>query len=203
MAITFVAAAGNTGSSNNLTVNVPAGTANDDVMVMNVTGGQTITDPTGWTPIDSSVSGAYHAKTYYRVASSEPASYTVSFGSFTTTIAVINTYRGVDTTNPINAHSLQNYASASALSFTAITTTATCTVVGLIAGSTGTYSSGITTGYTQRYNTTSFFTEDNSNVAPGTQSLTTVTWSAAIIAADAVIALNSPAPAGNPVMMLV
>ena len=90
-------------TSTTLTVNVPAGTLDGHVMVAFVAsfGGANVpADETGWTTIGSTDGGA-SIKTYRRVASSEPASYT--FDALADgIIAVISTYSGVDTLNPIN-----------------------------------------------------------------------------------------------------
>lgn len=90
MAIAFRAAASAIYSvgSTTVTINVPTGTTNNDFMVMFMSGGnmgagRSITTPTGWNLIDATTGtnsggSSDYLNTYWRVASSEPASYTVN-----------------------------------------------------------------------------------------------------------------------------
>ncbi len=107
-----------------LTVNVPAGTITDDVMIASITvrpcsntnGGActvTLTPPAGWTLIrlieqtGGGGTGGFGNRlaVYRRVATgSEPASYTWTFGGTPVhagAVGVITSFSGVDTTNPI------------------------------------------------------------------------------------------------------
>lgn len=110
MAITFVAAATGgslTNGSGQCTINVPAGTTNGDVMVMNLNSSwpnQTTIAVTGWTAIlNYTVNSGNneYSHVYWRVASSEPASYTINPGNGNL-LGSILTYRGVDNSNPID-----------------------------------------------------------------------------------------------------
>jgi hypothetical protein len=66
------------------TINLPAGTVNGDVLVMfisrNSTSATTATAPAGWSTIFNT-SATNGASIFWKVASSEPASYTVTLGS--------------------------------------------------------------------------------------------------------------------------
>lgn len=99
-------------------VNVPTGTTNGDLLLAaaSVSLGATITAPAGWTLIRSDNNGGVAASSiktslYYRVASSEPASYTwaATEGSASAIrLRVIQAaYSGIDTTNPIDSNSGQ------------------------------------------------------------------------------------------------
>jgi hypothetical protein len=87
--------AGQTTSSTTITVNVPSGTANGDLMILVVCSGAgttTWTTPSGWT-LWSPTLDANGRAVFYRTASSEPASYTITQSISTTSNANILTYR--------------------------------------------------------------------------------------------------------------
>ena len=99
------------GDDTSLVVNVPNGTADGDVMVAFIhgedsdAGGRTLTLPGGWTSVDDYLkTGGNDARcgVAYRVASSEPASYTFTMSTGEAMVAAILTYRGIDNTNPID-----------------------------------------------------------------------------------------------------
>jgi len=82
-------------NSTTITVNVPAGTTNNDLMILLVCSGSgtnTWTTPSGWT-LWSPTTNANGRAIYYRTASSEPASYTITQSGSTTSDAYILTYR--------------------------------------------------------------------------------------------------------------
>jgi len=98
-----------------LTINVPAGTAAEDVMIASVAVRDspiTLTPPAGWTLVREDVQGGggggtSRMATYYRVASgAEPASYTWYFGggAHVGAAGVISSFSGVDTAVPIDDH---------------------------------------------------------------------------------------------------
>lgn len=119
-----------------LTVNVPAGTVANDVMIASIamrpcsnTSGAacttTITAPAGWTQVGTTIDQTTGAGTggyghrlaiYRRVATgAEPASYTWSFGGTPVhagATGVISSFSGVDTANPIVANAGQATAAA-------------------------------------------------------------------------------------------
>lgn len=114
MPIAFRAADGantGTGTATSIAVNVPAGTVDGDVMVAVVftTGGTgaEISAPAGWTTVNNTEVGTVLAvATFYRVASSEPASYTFTFDTTSSRQggAIISSYSGVDNTTPVDVN---------------------------------------------------------------------------------------------------
>ena len=116
------------GAGSPLTINVPAGTVANDVMIASITmrpcsnssGGActtTINEPSGWTQVGTTIDQTTGAGTggfghrlamYRRIASgAEPASYTWSFGGTPVhagAAGAILSFSGVDTTNPIVAN---------------------------------------------------------------------------------------------------
>lgn len=100
-----------------LTINVPAGTQADDVMIASIVvrpANMLITPPAGWTlvrlinqPAGGGTGGSGQVQaTYYRVATAaEPASYTWRFfgGVSNGAAGGILSFSGVDTANPIDA----------------------------------------------------------------------------------------------------
>jgi len=88
-------------SSNTFVINVPSGVANDDFLVMGYHCIQTTSSPTitGWTQAATISDGVQDNLTriYWRRASSEPASYTVTLGATygTQAAATILRYTGV------------------------------------------------------------------------------------------------------------
>src|SRR5712692_2699944 len=118
----------NSGGGPTLTIGEPAGTTSGDVMVAHVivrTAGNTITPPAGWNLVlrqDSSSS--ISTVSYVKVAgSSEPASYSWSFGTAGQASGGIASYIGVDTTNPVNVANAQYNASTSNVDNSGVTTT--------------------------------------------------------------------------------
>ena len=82
-------------SATTISVNVPAGTTNGDLMILLVCsaiGSNTWTTPSGWT-LWSPTTNANGRAIYYRTASSEPASYTITQSGSTNSNAYILTYR--------------------------------------------------------------------------------------------------------------
>ncbi|MFJ6085159.1 hypothetical protein ACIQI8_27500 [Streptomyces sp. NPDC092369] len=160
MSISHVATASavtSTPTATSLACNVPAGTADTDVMIMLVSrasGTATVTTPSGWTvipnfPVTNSNGTALAG--FYRVASSEPASYTVAFSTGKAIIA-ISSYRGVDNTTPIHqsAAAADTTTRAAHTSPSVTTTLANCWIVagyvdrGSITASTWSTPSGLT-----------------------------------------------------------
>lgn len=114
-----------------LTVNVPAGTLDGDVMIASIawrpctSGGgspctSTVSPPSGWTVVNTMTQTAGGATgqsmvVYRRVASAEPASYTWFFGGTPVhagAVGGIVSFAGVDTTNPVVASLGQATASS-------------------------------------------------------------------------------------------
>lgn len=100
---TFVAAAGGQQTSGTtLTINVPTGTANGNVMIMcqGVNVPYTFTPNSAWTPLDrwATYGISKSGQCWYRVANSEPSSYSWTVSNSSGGAAgIILTYSGVDT----------------------------------------------------------------------------------------------------------
>src|SRR5258708_31357102 len=96
------AATGNNGAGGStLTISLPAGTTSGEVMVAHIivqTAGNTITRPAGWSLVLRQDTGsAIATASYVKVAgSSEPASYTWSFGTAGQASGGIASYIGVN-----------------------------------------------------------------------------------------------------------
>jgi hypothetical protein len=95
----------NGAGSTTLTIPVPAGTVAGDVMVLQVDahGPQVVTPPSGWTVLYSGSFNSSYAAAYWRVASSEPASYVWNLGASTrAATGQATSYSGVDNSSPID-----------------------------------------------------------------------------------------------------
>jgi hypothetical protein len=121
VAITFVAAGAATGNSSPgtspLTVAVPSGVANGDLLLLiscrtGTSGSGAYNVPSGWTNIAaltmSTGTAARHSFAAYRVASSEPASYQLSTADVAEEVwgAVMLAWRGTDTSSPLDTTSV-------------------------------------------------------------------------------------------------
>ncbi|MBX9904540.1 MAG: hypothetical protein K2Y31_09315 [Burkholderiales bacterium] len=121
----------NPAPASNVTINVPAGTLNDDVMIASITWRPcsaisgaacttSVAPPAGWTVVDAvdqTTGGASGQRlvVYRRVAAAEPASYTWTFGGaplHAGAVGGIVSFSGVDTGNPIVASLGQATASS-------------------------------------------------------------------------------------------
>lgn len=155
MAVSFVAAANaNNGASSttSLQINVPAGTADGDLMFasINIAGAATITPPAGWSSFGSQpVTNTIRNHCFVRVpAASEPANYTWTFTSNRNWGSII-TLRGTATAAVVDVQSSSTGASTSAVA-TSVTTTLTGDMLVLVVSE---QSSGTPTtpgGMTQR-----------------------------------------------------
>lgn len=106
-----------------ITVPVPTGVINGDVMVMLIEVNSTTLPsiPAGWTALDSSNTSVC-VLTAYRVASSEPASYNV-VAAHHGCVGIV-AYSGVDNSTPVNAHgAIAEAASSTIATANSITTT--------------------------------------------------------------------------------
>lgn len=118
---------GNPGfATNALTLNVPTYVANDILIAQIVidSASPAITPPAGWTAIGSlTASTNISMLTYWRVAGSEPASYTWNFGVTAGNCGIMSAWSGCDTGTPVNAHGEQANASSATCTAPSITTT--------------------------------------------------------------------------------
>ncbi len=129
-----------TGASS-VTINKPAGTTTNDVMIANVFvrgSGTTpsVTPPAGWTLIyQDNLDGAVPAglaamASYYRVAgASEAANYTWTFDTSRLAVAVISSYTGVNTSTPVDADNGQANAASTTITAPSVTTTVANTML--------------------------------------------------------------------------
>ena len=158
-----VATATTAGSSTSLTVAKPSGVAAGDTMIaavdVRVAASVTLVAPSGWTLIrrDSNTSG-YAALTqalYYRIAgSSEPGSWTWTFGASAAAAGAVVSFSGVDTTSPVDAHSGVYVPRSKSITAPSVrTTTAGDAVVGFF-GSSGPKRISPPTGMNESYDVT-------------------------------------------------
>lgn len=157
MAIAFRAAATGTrgGAASPCTVNVPAGVVNGDVMVAVVMAGgaNTLTPPAGWTQLDVAFSLGPSIGSWYRVASSEPASYNWTYSGSLNVTGIISAYSGVDTTTPVPQHSAWHRRTSSTLiTGDSITTTVNGTWILHLGGDSSATTITQPSGWNQRAN---------------------------------------------------
>ena len=114
------------GSTAGITVARPSTAAAGDVLLatIDVLGAPTISTPTGWALVQTDASGTtLRQSTYVHVvASSEPSSYSWTFGSAQAATAVIAAYGGVDTVAPVDVHGGQANASSTSITAPSVTT---------------------------------------------------------------------------------
>lgn len=112
------------GNPNPLTMNAPSGVQDGDLLlffIANASGGiGSIVFPSGLTTIDSD--GAAHASLRYKIASSEPSTYSFSGPASRTTVTILRVI-GFLSSNPIDVHSNKTNAASATATGTAITPT--------------------------------------------------------------------------------
>jgi hypothetical protein len=104
LAIEFIALASNEDTSDTFVVNVPAGVNDGDVIVclVHTEDGVTINTNGAFTKILEQDATESKTAAYYRVASSEPASYTWTLGAANDAMVVQLAYSGVDNADVID-----------------------------------------------------------------------------------------------------
>ena len=124
MAVSFVAEAHADMAAGSVTVNVPSGTQDGDVMIAFISSTSTpAAHGTGWSDvIITQPRAGEDFGVFYRVASSEPASYTWSWGAGGGVGAIV-TYRDVDFVAPIDVTGAAGTAETSGTTITAPTIT--------------------------------------------------------------------------------
>lgn len=102
------------GFANSLVIAKPTGTVDGDLMLLQVSLAtlQTINTPAGWTPVatvdQGEVSSDNRLAVFSRVASSEPASYTVTLGTFSNiTLGIITWYSNTSQALVVDASATQ------------------------------------------------------------------------------------------------
>jgi hypothetical protein len=161
---TYVASDTSTVSGSSMTINRPAGVAQDDILIAQITvkGTQTITPPSGasaWTLIDSSTSGTggneITQAVYWRlvgVLASEPGSYTWSWSSSDRATGGIGVFRDVDTADPIDVSGVRINDGSSTVTLPTLTTSsANAMLVALLGSSRAGNNHGAATGMTEAY----------------------------------------------------
>lgn len=140
-----------------LTVPVPTGYRNDDLLLLFVEqANQTVAAPAGWTQVTNSPQGTGTAaaiggvgvQTFYKIASGAEASVTVADSGDHTT-AIMMAFRGADPANPIDVTAGSVGAASTAMVFPSVTTTQANELIVLVAGmDTDAASTTTATGYT-------------------------------------------------------
>jgi len=136
MAIAFRAAASSTNAgSTTIVVNKPTGTLSGDVLVALLyvdTTGVVSTPPTGWVQRDTLANGtnSFRAYIYTLVCGgSEPSTYTWTLDTTQYNEGVILGFSGVDTTTPVDGHSIVDRGGTGSIVTPTITTTAASDVL--------------------------------------------------------------------------
>lgn len=183
----YVNSNGNTSAvSTTVTINVPSGISNGHLLIANVgfTGGSgiTVTPPAGWTLIRRDNNGTSLGNAlYWRLASSEPASYSWTLSSTQNNSGSMIAYSNVHQTVPIGADGGQSNASSTNVTAPSITTLYTDSVVLYFGGvlSVATYTPP--TGYTERLDVNSAsFADKVYNTAGATGTATGVATAAGV-----------------------
>lgn len=111
-AFSFVATSSTNDSSSTITVTKPSGTTDNDIMfaLISCQASTPTTVPSGWTLLGTrQVGSGYWANLYYKVASSEGASYVWGVSGSTGWDGTINTFRGgFNITNPVSLETFVN-----------------------------------------------------------------------------------------------
>lgn len=146
-----------------LTIDKPAGTVPDDVMIASIAAQPqtvTITPPTGWTLVRRVDNATSSLATYRKLAgASEPARYTWAISASTGAAGGIQSFANVDTANPIDVENGQSTPSSTSHATPDVTTTVpdTMLVTSHAYGSSGTWTP---TGMTEAFDVASL-TPDN------------------------------------------
>jgi hypothetical protein len=107
-----------------ITNNVPVGTANGDLMLWRISDTTTTVPatPTGWTALVSGTATATMVIIFWRIAASEPGSYTTAtFATSGRRIGIMSAYSGVDNATPFDVATPALVAGTTACTCPAIT----------------------------------------------------------------------------------
>jgi hypothetical protein len=94
----------------NITLNVPPGTANNNLLIAVISrdnNATAIPTPNGWQLVNEGAcggNGTCELGVFWRLAASEPASYTFGLGATQAAVGTMLRYTGVDTTTPIDTN---------------------------------------------------------------------------------------------------
>jgi len=116
MAAAYRNRAASAGSTTSITATVPSGVVDGDVMVLVVAtvGQPTCTTPTGWAPLLNNLAANIGQRLFWRVAASEPSSYSLTLGSAVYSVTTVVAFSGVDPVIPTPSQYAGQTASASA-----------------------------------------------------------------------------------------
>lgn len=162
--VTFRAAASNNANTSSLAVSRPTGTVNGDVLIAVVAWWiDTLTPPSGWTQIGSTqtwnISGEdVFVRAYYRVASSEPSSYSWGLSGVNDIAVSIATYYNVNTGSVVDAQAGQTNAANTSMTTPSVSPTTDADML-VFLGAAGSDSAGSATatppsGMTERADAT-------------------------------------------------
>jgi MSHA biogenesis protein MshQ len=119
-----------------ITIPVPSGTVQNDVMIASIgvrPSSTSITAPSGWTLVRRTNNGSGNSNSlavYRRVAgSSEPGSYTWTLSGDTFSAGGMQSFYGIDTANPVNIENGQTTGSGTAHATPSVTTTVANAIV--------------------------------------------------------------------------
>ena len=197
-AVAYRASAATCNATANTSVSVPSGTINGDVMLMVINSKDNAVQATstGWTRIGTQLNNGSSLTTsiFYRVASSEPASYSPATTAVSHCLS-ISSFSGADATSPINASSQRANASSITVTANAITPSIADTQIVFISGygdnSTHSSYSGTNPTFTERFDVrTSLGTDNAIALASGAKTDTTSTGNRTAVA-------TSPAAVNN------
>lgn len=151
MAVAYATRTQTTGTAATTTLNVPASTVNGDLLITYIntgSGNASFTPPSGWTTLMSywTDSNDSSAQSWYRVASSEPASYVFSWATSGDFCATTRRFTGANTVTPIRASRLDQKGVISASFTTTALAGVQATDLTVMVGLMG--DDGGTTGYT-------------------------------------------------------
>src|SRR4051794_19573291 len=147
-----------------ITMTMPFGVVNNDLLFMHIAarGGtnMTIATPAGWNLLqNTNATTVTRLATFYRIASSEPASYSVTFGGGTPTqqaVGAISAYYGVKSTSVLDVNGAVATGNNAGPSATSITVAANSLVIaafshGVGNGTTGSAMFTTAAGMNERY----------------------------------------------------
>lgn len=199
----YVNSNGNTASvGTNVTVNVPSGVSNGQALVANVgfTGGSgvTVTPPAGWTLIRRDDNGTTLGNAlYWRIANSEPASYTWTLSSSQNNSGSMIAYSTVDQANPIGAHGGQANSSSTNVTAPSITTLYESSVVLFFGGILAVTTLTPPSGFTERLDVNSATFADQVFSTPGATGTVTAVAASAGVSLAALVEIRAAAATLN------
>ena len=132
-AVSLLGTSSNDANANSLTLAVPGGVVQDDVLIAQIAvrGNRTVTPPAGWTLINRTVNGTKLTQAVYWLAATSPivGSQTWTFDASDRTAGSISVYRGVNPIEPINNYSVRSNASSTNIVASSVTPTVSPSVL--------------------------------------------------------------------------